>query len=112
MKTAHPKRRAMKAMKAMKAMRPMEARKAAPDEAPERKKYWKMFYKNSHSVGIKESTGKKRQVFSFGGAKSRKLSKPEMCKIGDEVLGLLHAQDPSSHKAAKKFGQDRSEGKA
>ena len=67
MKRAPPRRKAMKAMKAP----PMKAMKAAPPKGNPGK-YNQMFYKNTHTIGIREKTGGKKQVCSFGGAKAKK----------------------------------------
>ncbi len=50
----------------------------------------KMWYKNSHSVGIKRKTGDIRQIFSFGGKKT-KLSESTLLQLGEESLKKLDA---------------------
>ena len=47
-----------------------------------------MYYKNSESIGIKRAFGSKKQVFSFGG-KRTKLSEAVLRKWGVKVLAKL-----------------------
>ena len=43
-----------------------------------------MYYKNSNSIGLKEKTGLKRQLVSFGGKRLR--TEEELRLIADECL--------------------------
>ena len=50
--------------------------------------YALMYYKNNHCVGVRQKTGDKRQVVSFGGAKCTK-SKDDLYDIGYKVIDML-----------------------
>ena len=62
-------------------------------------------------ICIRESTGSRPHVLSFGGAKCRHNTKEMMCEIGDQVLDKLRNKG-CSVEDAKKFGQRKSESKA
>ena len=53
-------------------------------------KYGKpMWYKNSHSVGMRRKFGDKKQVVSFGGRKSSK-TKEQLMQLGVECVQKLN----------------------
>ena len=48
-----------------------------------------LWYKNTHSVGIRQKFGEKKQIFSFGGRTSTK-SKEDLISLGDECVRKLN----------------------
>ena len=72
---------------------------AAPKKAPKKEgeppkegvaKNWTvMYYKNSHSIGIRETWGVKTQCFAFGGKRAVGKTKDEIKALGFEVLDML-----------------------
>ena len=74
-----------------------------PPEDASQKSYGLMFYKNSHSIGVRAKFGKKNQVFSFGGTSAKAKSKEQMLAIGDKVLDML--KNGLSYEEAKIEGQ-------
>ena len=109
--------KAMKAMKVKKAMKAMKAMKAPPEpEAPEpevhheapvagvSKMHSIMWYKSAKSIGIRQRTGEKKQILSFGGALATQTEET-MKEIGKEVIGMI--ESGSSLPVAKQHGQRR-----
>jgi hypothetical protein len=64
-----------------------------PQKAPRQMCYQVLFYKNNGSFAVRETSGRKTQLFSYGGKKVAKrrpdLTKDALESIGEKVVEKL-----------------------
>ena len=76
---------------------------------PVKPSYGVLYYKNGHTIGIRLKNGSKKQVFGFGGRNATHKNKPDMQKVGQEIITMMNTDNDLEYSEAKSEGQRTSE---
>ena len=88
-----------------------KAAKTSTDEyGDEQMTYTMMWYKNSTTVGIRQGKGEKRQILSFGGAKTSK-SRAQLESIGKLCIKKLLGEGEGAIESIRQWAKAEAAGK-